>query len=130
MPDQYIDAEKLEKNIEAEKPELKPEMPETREKEPAPESPTKAAEPPPTPSPPSAPLAVAPSIEEDVRRLECGEHHEQIQGLVDIAFQKGLDHAIEVAGKLNNPHLLDEFHDILIDELYNKLVERGKLKKL
>ncbi len=54
----------------------------------------------------------------------------QIKALSDLAFQKGLDYAIEVAKALDNAYLLDELHDSLVDELYQKLVEEGKLKKL
>lgn len=54
----------------------------------------------------------------------------QIQLLVQIAFEKSVIEAVEVAKKLDNPYLLDEFHDALVDELYNKLVETGKLKAI
>lgn len=54
----------------------------------------------------------------------------QIKLLTDLAFKKGLSHSVEVARRLDNPYLLDEFHDVIVDELYNKLVEEGKLKKL
>ena len=54
----------------------------------------------------------------------------QIELLKQIAFEKSVIEAVEVAKKLDNPYLLDEFHDALIDELYNKLVEQGKLKQI
>ena len=54
----------------------------------------------------------------------------QVKLLIDLAFEKDLSHAVEVARRLDNPYLLDEFHDVIVDELYNKLVEEGKLKKL
>lgn len=134
MPDQYIDAEKIKPEetpreaVETPKPELTPEAPEIKKEEPVLES----AAPQPTPAPQPAPAPQLPpkEIEEEAKRLGCEEHHGQIQGLVDIAFQKGLDRAIEVAKKMNNPHLLDEFHDTLVDKLYNDLVQRGKLKNL
>jgi len=54
----------------------------------------------------------------------------QIQLLTEMAFEKGVIEAVEVAKHLDNPYLLDEFHDALVDELYNKLVEQGKLKAI
>jgi len=53
----------------------------------------------------------------------------QVKALCDIAFDKGLDTAIEEAKKLNSPYILDEFHDALVDELYKKMVEAGKLEQ-
>lgn len=53
----------------------------------------------------------------------------QIKVLSDIAFEKGLDAAIEEAKKLNNPYILDEFHDVLVGEFYKKLIETGKLEQ-
>ena len=54
----------------------------------------------------------------------------QIQALIDVVFEKGISHAVEVARRLDSPYLLDEFHDALVDELYNKLVKQGKLKAI
>ena len=56
------------------------------------------------------------------------EHGEVIQNLVEIAFSKNLLSALKVAESLNNPHILDEFHDILADEYYQKLLDARKLK--
>ena len=54
----------------------------------------------------------------------------QVQLLVNLVFEKGVDEAINVAKQLDSPYLVDELHDTLVDELYNKLVEQGKLKKI
>jgi len=53
----------------------------------------------------------------------------QIQDLVNVAFKDGLNAAISKASATNNAALIDAFHDLLVDELYNYLVERGKLKQ-
>ena len=53
----------------------------------------------------------------------------EIEKLCGIAFQKGLDQAIEEAKKSDNPYILDEFHDTLIDQLYKQLIERGRLEQ-
>ncbi len=54
---------------------------------------------------------------------------EEVKKLSQIAFDKGLTVAIEEAKKLNNPYLLDEFHDALTDQLYKELVQKGKLEQ-
>lgn len=55
------------------------------------------------------------------------QHNPEIEALVQIAFEKGIASAIDEAKKKNNPHLLDDFHDALIDRFYKKLVEAGKI---
>lgn len=55
------------------------------------------------------------------------QHDKEIEALVQIAFGKGIAAAIEAAKAKNNPHLLDEFHDALIDRFYQKLIEEGKI---
>lgn len=49
--------------------------------------------------------------------LDNEEHHDQIEELMAIASEKGILSALKVARALNNPHLLDDFHDRLIAEL-------------
>ena len=53
-----------------------------------------------------------------------------VQELVNVAFDKSIDEAIRQVKSLGNSALEDAFHDILVDELYAHLVERGKLQKL
>lgn len=79
------------------------------------------------PKPSTAPL---PQVVKKAKEIEEEPKERQIQLLVDLAFEKGVSHAIDVARSLNSPYLLDEFHDTLVDELYNKLVEQGKLEKI
>ncbi|TSC71456.1 MAG: hypothetical protein G01um101470_595 [Parcubacteria group bacterium Gr01-1014_70] len=55
------------------------------------------------------------------------DHAEQTEALVGIALTKGILAAVRVARHLNNPHLLDDFHDMLVDEYYEKLIEARKL---
>lgn len=61
---------------------------------------------------------------DDIREKE---HHEQVEALMEIALTKGILEAVHVARHLNNPHLLDDFHDILVDEYYEKLVQARKI---
>ena len=58
------------------------------------------------------------------------ELHQKVQALVNVAFLKSIDEAIKEARATNNAALIDAFHDLLVDELYTHLVERGKLKAL
>jgi hypothetical protein len=55
---------------------------------------------------------------------------QQVGTLVSLVFDKGLHQAISVARALNNPAILDEFHDILVDRYYQILIEKGILKNL
>ncbi len=68
--------------------------------------------------------------QKEVQRLKDLEQENQVKELCDLAFQKGLDFAIEVAKNLDNAYVLDELHDTLINELYKKLVEQRKLKRI
>jgi len=64
------------------------------------------------------------------QQIKAQPREKQIKLLTDLAFEKGISHAVEVVKRLDDPYLLDEFHDALVDELYNKLVEEGKLKTI
>jgi hypothetical protein len=55
---------------------------------------------------------------------------DKVQELVNLVFNKGLDEGIKEASKTNNSALIDAFHDILVDELYNTLLERRKLERI
>ncbi|MBU2564592.1 hypothetical protein KKA23_03370 [Patescibacteria group bacterium] len=70
------------------------------------------------------------SDNQQVQDIQAQPKERQINLLIDFAFEKGIDRAIEVVKRMDNPYLLDEFHDTLVDELYNKLIETGKLKAL
>ncbi len=55
----------------------------------------------------------------------------QVQHLVDIAINKGVVHAVNVAKHLENNYVLDTFHDkMMAEELHDALVEKGMLKEL
>ena len=55
---------------------------------------------------------------------------DKVQQLVNIVFGTNLEDGIKAAVRENNPALMDAFHDILVDQLYNALIERRKLQKL
>ena len=54
----------------------------------------------------------------------------QLKILVDLAFEKGINKAIETANATQNPYLIDKFHDTLTDELRDQLIEKKKLKEV
>ncbi len=68
--------------------------------------------------------------QKEAQRLKGLDREGQVKELCDLAFQKGLDSAIDAAKQLDNAYILDKLHDTLIDKLRKKLVEEGKLKKL
>lgn len=57
------------------------------------------------------------------------ENDRQLKILVDLAFSEGIDKAVQAARSSENPYLIDKFHDTLVDELRQKLLEKGKLKE-
>lgn len=48
--------------------------------------------------------------------------------LVNLALTKSVYFAIKAARKLGNAYLLDRFHDILVNEMYEELVKNKKIK--
>ncbi len=82
--------------------------------------------------PVSPPILGAAISDDDAKRTayDIGEkeHAQIIDDLIGIALSKNLLTALKVAKAMNNPHLLDEFHDKLADKYYQKLLEERKLK--
>ena len=80
-------------------------------------------------SAPTAPAALNDdAVSQAAGNMEEKQHEEVIQNLIEIAFSKDLLSALKVAESLKNPHILDEFHDKLADEYYQKLLDARKLK--
>lgn len=79
-----------------------------------------------------APLTNNPrqSQSDDVSSYSDPELKGKVQNLINTVFNKSLDEGIKEASRLNNPALIDAFHDVLVDELYNTLLERKKLEAL
>ena len=50
-----------------------------------------------------------------------------IQELINLVFQNSLEQGIKEAVKSNNPALIDAFHDVLVDQLYDTLLQRKKV---
>ena len=75
------------------------------------------------------PTAPAPSVAEPPSYLS-DQLKTKVQELVSIAFQKDIQTAIKEVKRLNNPAIEDAFHDVLVDELYQELINRGIIKKV
>ncbi len=71
------------------------------------------------------------SIEErdEVEEIAKFSRPQQISSLISLALEKGVEEAVNVARALDNPAILDEFHDTLIDRYYEELVKKGKINK-
>ena len=54
----------------------------------------------------------------------------QVKILATVAFEEGITKAVDLARRLNDAYVLDELHDRLVGELYERLVKEGKLKKI
>lgn len=80
------------------------------------------------PSPVVPPTTLPPAVEPPSYLSE--DLKAKVQELVNAAFAKTIDDAVKQARATNNAALIDAFHDALVDELYNYLVERSKLKKM
>jgi len=72
----------------------------------------------------AAPLATRDEADE-INPLPANQ---QVGALVSLVFEKGLGKAISVARQLDNPAILDEFHDILADRYYKALVDKKIIK--
>ena len=157
LPDESVSKEqeilKLERELAEKKQELSQEVvPEKIEKEKSQPTPEKASsdaealadksageaeiirEPEAPKEEPAVPAPVASKLSSKVsaqiKKLKELDRESQIKELCNLSFSEDLDFAVNVAKGLDNAYVLDEFHDALVDELYDKLVEKGELKKM
>jgi sugar-specific transcriptional regulator TrmB len=54
---------------------------------------------------------------------------QQVRGLIEVALTKTIAEAVKIAEALS-PYLLDELHDRLVDDYYDKLLALRKLESL
>ncbi len=73
-------------------------------------------------------FATPPSTRDEAEEIEELEPDQQVGALISLVFEKGLPKAISVARNLENPAILDEFHDILVDRYYQMLIEKEVLE--
>src|SRR3989338_2836765 len=64
-----------------------------------------------------------------VGELKTYESDKQLKALVEIAFERSVADAVDIARRLDDAHLLDDFHDTLQDDqrVRGALIESGKL---
>jgi hypothetical protein len=79
---------------------------------------------PPSPIPAVPPLPVTPSAIPKTMHDE----YKEVEQYVEIAFSKGIPQAIKAVLKTGNAHLIDAFHEVLVDRFYEELVKSGKIK--
>lgn len=72
----------------------------------------------------AAPLATRDEADE-IKKFPASQ---QVGALISLVFEKSLEEAILVAKQLDNPAILDEFHDILADRYYKELIEKKIIK--
>jgi hypothetical protein len=74
------------------------------------------------------------AIHEDAKVVaEIQEYEKKVEKLVELALQKGPEHAIKVAEHMNaeDNYTLDELHDkMIVDDLRKQLIQKGLLKEL
>lgn len=51
-----------------------------------------------------------------------------LEELVNIAFNDGIGKAIQMSLKTSNAYLIDQLHDVLINEFYEMLIKQGKIE--
>lgn len=61
---------------------------------------------------------------------EDPEVKQKVQDLVALAFSDGIGKAVGNVKATNDPALIDAFHDVLVDELYDHMVREGRIPKL
>ncbi len=55
-------------------------------------------------------------VAEKVKKIQVLGEEEKIEHLLEITKQKGIVFAVRVAKQMNDPYILDIFHDILVKE--------------
>ncbi len=72
-------------------------------------------------------MELSPELEKEAikkaKKIEFLGEKEKLERLVALAEEKGPVFAIRVAKEINDPHILDNFHDVLI-----KLIKEGLVK--
>ena len=67
-----------------------------------------------------------PSGKVSVQNLIGLPRKEQLNLLVGIALSESISLAASLASQLDNPYLIDELHDVLVDNFYEELSKRNK----
>jgi hypothetical protein len=62
-----------------------------------------------------------------VQDLQQLSKEKQLDILVGIAMTQSIPESVSLAQATDNPYILDELHDVLVDKFYSELVKRGKI---
>jgi len=81
-------------------------------------------------APPTAIPAIQSQTVAPASQVSQTENDRQLKMLVDLAFSRGINKAVEAVNATGDAYLIDKFHDTLVDELRQQLVEKGKLKEV
>ncbi len=73
-------------------------------------------------------FAPPPTTYDELKEIKDLEPSQQVGALINLVFEEGLEKAVSLARKINNPAILDEFHDVLVDHYYKFLVEKKIIK--
>jgi seryl-tRNA synthetase len=122
---EFLEIEKLKERIQEIESEVKKAKPESREKIIKQEIRKYLEELQETPS-----FASPTNVRDEVKEILKFPPSQQVGALISLVFEKGLKGAISVARHLQNPAILDEFHDTLVDQFYEKLVREKIIKPL
>ena len=59
-------------------------------------------------------------MQSQAQEIQSLEENEKVKSLLKIAKEKGVIFSVNVAKKMNDPYILDTFHDVLAKEGYYK----------
>lgn len=90
----------------------------------APEKPTKTPPPKPTAPPPQIKDE---GLAEDLKYVMSLDKPKQVKTLVYLSLKRGVNYAANIAKQMKDPYILDEFHDTLVNNLYDILKKRKKI---
>ncbi len=65
------------------------------------------------------------STRDEKKEIEKMSYPEKIGALISLSFEKGIEEATSIAISLNDPSLVDEFHDTLVDQYKERLIKEG-----
>ncbi len=75
------------------------------------------------------PTTAAPvSTRDETEEIKKFPASQQVGALISLVFEKGLNRAISIAKNIDNPAILDEFHDTLVDRYYEELMKKKIIK--
>ncbi len=69
------------------------------------------------------------SVKSDAATVDSFDEEARIQKLVNIALEKGPEHAFKVAIALDDMYAIDMLHDRLSHQLFQELVNKGMIKE-